>query len=218
MRTSSLRKVKSGLGAQFFRVTTKLLPQSSFARSIGVFLVLFFTHQNARAQFLLHCGGVSVNGSFSSSTNVKLLEIAGQPHPLGSMVNANFILHPGFIPCLFIVLPTGVDAAADPKIPTAFTLRQNYPNPFSPLARGIFRNPETAIVYELPQTGQLSLIVFNVLGQKVKTLINGVVAAGTHTAHWKGTDEAGKSVAAGIYLVRMEAGGVVLQKSMTLLK
>ncbi len=108
------------------------------------------------------------------------------------------------------IMTTSVkDAAANAEIPTAYALRQNHPNPF---------NPETEIIYELPRTSQVSLVVFNLLGEKVKTLVTGAMPAGKHTARWDGTDGARKGVSSGVYLYRMEAGGLVFQKSMTLLK
>jgi hypothetical protein len=108
------------------------------------------------------------------------------------------------------IMTTSVkDAVANAEIPTAYALRQNHPNPF---------NPETEIIYELPRTSQVTLVVFNLLGKKVKTLVNEAMPAGRHTARWDGTDGARKGVSSGIYLYRMEAGGLVFQKSMTLLK
>jgi flagellar hook assembly protein FlgD len=70
----------------------------------------------------------------------------------------------------------------------------------------------TTVIYELPKTSHVSLVVFNLLGQKVKTLMNRIAQAGTYKAHWDGMDEAGNSVAAGIYLVRMDAGRGVCER------
>jgi len=95
------------------------------------------------------------------------------------------------------------------EIPQAYALLQNHPNPF---------NPATEIDYELSKESQVVLAVFNLLGQKVKTLVNGKVKAGKHTVHWNGKDETGKSVPSGFYVYRMEAAGAAYEKRMTLLK
>ncbi|MBN2425909.1 MAG: T9SS type A sorting domain-containing protein [Calditrichaceae bacterium] len=90
-----------------------------------------------------------------------------------------------------------------------YTLNQNYPNPF---------NPQTSISYSLPRPGQVSLIIYNVLGQKVKTLINGKADAGTHYHVWKGVDDRGNKVASGIYFYKLEAENFSAIKKMVLVK
>lgn len=102
---------------------------------------------------------------------------------------------------------TGVNG--NPSIPQAYALRQNYPNPF---------NPTTRIDYDLKANSQVKLQVFNLLGEEVRTLINQQQAAGNHTAQWDGRDNAGRSLASGIYLYRLEAGEFVATKKLILLK
>ena len=82
--------------------------------------------------------------------------------------------------------------------PAGFGLGQNYPNPF---------NPSTIIPYELAAVAQVRLEVFNSVGQRVATLVNGEQPAGAHRAQWNGTDAAGRAVAAGVYLYRLTADG-----------
>ena len=72
--------------------------------------------------------------------------------------------------------------------PSGFVLGPNYPNPF---------NPSTLIPYELASSGYVRLEVFNLLGQRVATLVDGVQAAGAHRARWDGTDAAGQAAAGG---------------------
>jgi len=93
-----------------------------------------------------------------------------------------------------VVAITGI--AASP-IPTTFALEQNYPNPF---------NSETTIKYQLPEAGKVTLRIFNVLGQEVRTLVDGVKEAGYYEVHWDGLDNGGRSVSAGIYIYRIQAG------------
>lgn len=94
-------------------------------------------------------------------------------------------------------------------IPYTYELSQNYPNPF---------NPVTTIRYQLPEPGVVSLIVYNQLGQVVKTLVNEEKDAGYHRAFWSGTNDFGHQVASGVYLFRIQAGSFVEVKKMILLK
>jgi hypothetical protein len=80
--------------------------------------------------------------------------------------------------------------------PQTFGLGQNYPNPF---------NPSTYITYSLPEDAFVSLKVYNVLGQEVKTLVSGQQTATSHRVVWDGTDAAGTPVASGMYICRLTA-------------
>ncbi len=105
---------------------------------------------------------------------------------------------------------TGVVGDRNGKTPPpAFELAQNYPNPF---------NPVTTISYSVPRRAQVTIDVFDILGQKVRTLVVGNKAAGSYQVEWDGTDNAGRAVATGIYLYRYQAGDVVQTKKMLLLK
>ncbi len=90
-----------------------------------------------------------------------------------------------------------------------YGLRENYPNPF---------NPQTDISFTLSERARVTLIVYNVAGKKVKTLIAGEMEAGTYTVRWNGTDQVGNRVASGIYLCRMEVGGSSQTMKMVLMK
>lgn len=89
-------------------------------------------------------------------------------------------------------------------IPGEFTLSQNYPNPF---------NPSTTIQFSLPQSGNVKLSVYNIRGQQVTTLVNGVRNAGVYSVTWDASN-----LSSGIYFYRLESGTTVLTKRMTLLK
>ncbi len=88
-------------------------------------------------------------------------------------------------------------------------LRQNYPNPF---------NPTTTISFELASAGEVTLKVFNVQGQLVRTLASGQHSQGTHEVRWNGTNERGAKVSSGIYLYRLNAGAETITRQMVLLK
>lgn len=96
-----------------------------------------------------------------------------------------------------------------PVLPSNFTLSQNYPNPF---------NPETNISYTLPEAANVRLVIFNILGQKVKTLVNEKQSAGYQTVKWDGTDDIGNHVGSGIYFYKITAGNYSDSKKMTLIK
>ena len=83
-------------------------------------------------------------------------------------------------------------------LPQAVALGQNYPNPF---------NPSTLIPYQLSATSPVRLEVFNVLGQRVATLVDGQQGAGSYVARWDGTDAAGRATASGVYFYRLTVAG-----------
>jgi len=97
---------------------------------------------------------------------------------------------------------TGVAVA--PGVPDVFQLNQNYPNPF---------NPSTLIEFTLPNSSNVDLKVFNVLGQEVATLAHGVLAAGQHSVTFNA-----KNLSSGIYFYRLNAGSRVDIKKMVLMK
>jgi hypothetical protein len=82
-------------------------------------------------------------------------------------------------------------------VPRQFALRQNYPNPF---------NPETRIEYELAEGGEARLEIYNVLGQRVRTLAQGVQTTGAYHVIWDGKDGRGNMMSSGVYLCRLKAG------------
>lgn len=96
-----------------------------------------------------------------------------------------------------------------PSLPETYTLGQNTPNPF---------NPNTSIEFALPRSGQVKVEVFNILGQKVRTLVDENLKAGFKRVDWDGTDDGGQSVASGIYLYRMTANDFSETKKMVLMK
>ncbi|MBI2429919.1 MAG: T9SS type A sorting domain-containing protein, partial [Ignavibacteriales bacterium] len=109
-------------------------------------------------------------------------------------------------------VPTGVKErpiASGGSIPTDYSLGQNFPNPF---------NPATTIRYNLPHSGQVTLEVFNIVGQKVATIVDQVQSAGEWSVRWNGEDASGKLVSTGLYLYRLTAGSYVSTKKMMLIK
>jgi hypothetical protein len=132
----------------------------------------------------------------------------------GGIIDANGLYIAGNIAGTFLVTAAGPNAqvrgqavvrieatvAVDdgaPAIPTAFHLYQNYPNPF---------NPETQIRYDLPKSTHVRVDIFNILGEKVKTLVDEKKPAGAYKIIWNGQTDSGKPVASGVYIYRLQAG------------
>ncbi|MBD3232470.1 MAG: T9SS type A sorting domain-containing protein, partial [candidate division Zixibacteria bacterium] len=92
----------------------------------------------------------------------------------------------------------------DTVAPSEYGLRGNYPNPF---------NASTNINFSLPEAGNVSLEVYNLMGQKIATLVNGYKEAGQHTVNWDAS-----SYSSGVYFYKLDAGEKLLTRRMTLLK
>jgi hypothetical protein len=105
--------------------------------------------------------------------------------------------------------PSGVNSIGGGLLPAKFDLAQNYPNPF---------NPVTRISFDLPQKAHTTLTVFNVLGQRVATLIDEDLAPDSYEVEWSGRTDGGTQVASGIYFYRLNADEKVMTKKMMLLK
>ena len=103
-----------------------------------------------------------------------------------------------------IAIPVGVVDEDAAQLPTNVQLMQNYPNPF---------NPETVIRYSIPKAEEVSLVVYNLIGEKVAQLIEEQKPAGNYTVEWNASD-----FASGIYFYRLQAGDFVQTRKMVLLK
>ncbi len=101
------------------------------------------------------------------------------------------------------------EAIASVAVPTGYLINQNSPNPF---------NPETSIEYGLPNATRVSIRIYNVIGQLVKTLVDEHQQAGTHEVVWNGTNDSGIKVASGIYFYRFETADFQKTVKMTMLK
>jgi subtilisin family serine protease len=112
------------------------------------------------------------------------------------------------MPVTFHVVTDAVDEPSE-ILPSEFSLAQNFPNPF---------NPTTGIDFALPTKSHVTLEVFNVLGQKVKVLVNSDMEPGYKSVIWDGTNIAGASVTSGTYFYILKAGDKTFTKKMTMLK
>ena len=114
---------------------------------------------------------------------------------------------------VIVILPDDITSVGEesvsPHVPKDFTLYQNYPNPF---------NPETTIEYQLPKTTHVTLRIYNLSGQEVRTLVDEVKLFGVHKIEWHGLNHQGQAIGTGLYIVRMTAGDFVESKKILLLK
>ncbi len=94
-------------------------------------------------------------------------------------------------------------------LPFQYQLWQNYPNPF---------NPITTITFEVPSHGRVQLLIYNILGQQIKTLTDEIYPPGRYRLQWDGTDRSGAKLASGIYFAQLRAGEFVQNRRMILLK
>lgn len=106
-------------------------------------------------------------------------------------------------------IPTGIDGPGVAAVPARFELHQNYPNPF---------NPSTTIRYDVTKKTRVVMKIYNMLGQEVRTLVNGVQPAGQLSVVWDGKNQAGQFVSSGIYVYRIEAGNFLKSRKMLFLK
>ena len=100
--------------------------------------------------------------------------------------------------------PTGMSISDDAPIASRYELGQNYPNPF---------NPITHIRFNIPETGNTKLTVFNMMGETVANLVNGVVSAGGHTVSWNAAN-----MPTGVYFYRLESGNFTQTRKLLLVK
>jgi len=141
------------------------------------------------ARYVIGSGGISN----ATSPNHFHLATAGETIVGGSESANNFLLSgywhgraPG---------PTGVEPQENTFVPQAFELHQNYPNPF---------NPQTIIEYDLPQQSQVTVEILNLVGQRIRLLINSQQQGpGFMQVIWNGYDDQGKLTGSGIYIYRV---------------
>jgi hypothetical protein len=95
------------------------------------------------------------------------------------------------------------------EMPVSYELGDNYPNPF---------NPSTKIQVGIPEAGNATLVIYNTLGQTVRTVMDEYRAAGRFEVTWDGKDDTGRTVGTGVYLYRLVSGQTSLVKKMILVK
>ena len=102
-----------------------------------------------------------------------------------------------------------MDISNSEGIPTHYRLHQNYPNPF---------NPTTTLSYELPKDAFVNITVYDIMGKKIKTLVNGLQTIGYKTIKWDATNDQDYPVSAGLYLYTIHADDFRYTRKMAVLK
>ena len=104
--------------------------------------------------------------------------------------------------------PVAAEFAPETEFDLTFSVG-NYPNPF---------NPSTTIRYTLPEASNVRLIIYNILGQQVRTLVNTAQSRGIYSVQWDGRDAYGRQAATGVYIYRLEASANVATRNMVFAK
>lgn len=148
---------------------------------------------------------IEENGSLSfelSSDSLAILDSLMMPQSPVALVGASDTLESRFV--LRVDTSDPLSSEIDSELPKTADLSQNYPNPF---------NPSTTINYGVPQTGQVTLTVYNLLGQKVSTLVNANQTAGRYSINFDASN-----LSSGMYFYRLQTAGKVLTEKMMLIK
>jgi len=161
-------------------------------------------------------------GAYYSSTFGRQWQALGEGMPLVSVYDLAFHAprrllvagtHGRSMYALELSTFTGVE------VPMTPILAQNYPNPFwSAATSRLAGNPETTIEFALPTFANVQLTIYNLNGQRIRTLVNESRPAGRHVAFWNGRDGQGRAVAGGSYFYRLRVGELVQQKKMVVLR
>lgn len=177
--------------------------------SVAAVILLAFTI-SAEAQVRLRSANLPGASGFAAGTTVRVGVTIGQT--LGGFsndaLNANGA---GFwyttLDAITIV-SSSIERLGD-EIPEQYELHQNYPNPF---------NPTTRVKYGIPESGQVRLTVFNVLGQIVAVVLDKEQAAGYYEVNWDARSESGVRLPSGLYFYRIDTDGYTATRSMILQK
>jgi hypothetical protein len=154
----------------------------------------------------INSGGVLQQSSANYGAKITLAQPVA-----GNCQGSSYKAHLGFWYCVKSYLGVGIlePPVAGDAIPKAFRLEQNYPNPF---------NPSTTIEYAVPQPGWVTVSVYNVMGERIVTLIDRFHAVGYYRTTWDGIDDRDRTAPSGIYFYRLETNGTMTTKKMILLK
>ena len=142
----------------------------------------------------------------SSDANVARADTSGSTLTVSAVAEGNATIivtaddgnNPAVSETFEVTVNDAISVDGLPSIPTEFWLYQNHPNPF---------NPETQISYELPTISKVNLVIYSLLGRRVRTLIDDEVPTGFHAIIWNGLDDFGHRVPSGIYFLRIQATG-----------
>ncbi len=178
------------------------------------FMLQFFTSDecdasgNGEGASFLGSGAVNIDANGQATFSITMDSTAS----IGQFVTATATDSAGntseFSACFEITTAVSVEEPEN-LVPTEFALFANFPNPF---------NPETTIRYGVPKTAHVRLIIFNLRGQVVRTLVDEQQTAGFHGVKWDGLSDSGEKLASGVYVYRLKAEQFVQTRQMLMLK
>jgi predicted transposase YbfD/YdcC len=181
-------------------VETNLIPQS-------VLTALSILHLSPDVDGLLELANRALAYGVDSTGGATLSQINMAVDAINEAFDeCRFVTYCGAVRPI-ITLSKGAQSSA--SVPTEFTVSQNYPNPF---------NPVCMIAYALPTDCQVRLDIYNILGQKVRVLVDEYQSAGYKSVTWDGKDDHGQELASGVYFYRLEAGNFTQARKMVLMK
>lgn len=168
-------------------------------------------------------GSVISGGSYSYYAMVDVSDTPGDfiPHRMAiggdmdSDGNKELVVQsvnqPSSAPTMYVVEwgTVGTRETRDLSVPKSYSLNQSYPNPF---------NPEATILYNLPESGHVTLRIYNTLGREIRTLVDKAQGSGSYRVEWNGTNNQGMKVSSGVYPYTIEVNDFKMAKKMVLLK
>jgi hypothetical protein len=159
-------------------------------------------------------GGVAPDDTLDGNTPMDVWVIADYTGLVPGVYSATITITSSTAGNTPIDIPTNMSVSTEvltdgTDLPTSYALSQNYPNPF---------NPSTEIKFDIPIRSHVTLTVFNVLGQRVATLVDKEMSPGRYLADWNSTSDNGTEVTSGVYFYKLEAGDFIQTKKMLLLK
>jgi hypothetical protein len=158
---------------------------------------------------------LAVSGSYSwleagESDQISITVMTEELENDTAYVGHVLVLTSGDATSIPVHLNTGDNLSAGvSQLPRKFNLYPAYPNPF---------NPVTTLRYDLPEDAMISVTIYDMMGRRIKTLVNGPQSAGYKSVQWNANNSAGQSVSAGVYLYQIRAGEFVQTRKMVLLK
>jgi hypothetical protein len=182
-------------------------------RAISLFFLFMMVMlpANTTAQYAITRSSIDAAGEFRTSASFRLVDACGQT-AVGVVASSSYTLTAGFLS--FGLEAVGIsDAETGSLLPKSFALLQNFPNPF---------NPQTTIRFDIPESvGEnimVQLDIFNIRGQRIRSLVDEKRKPGSYVVHWDGRDQLGQLAGSGVYLYRVVAGKHSATKKMVIMK
>lgn len=173
-------------------------------RSDRVFLgAAVFLRSNSRDAH----GGGAINGFIRLENDTNLVNAYYRDSLVNRARRDSFVIRADAI--ILQESLTGVEYEILPNVPTQYDLSQNFPNPF---------NPSTRIRFDLPNSENVQLRVYDILGREVRTLVNERYDGGSYMVTWDGKNDYGRQVATGVYIYQLRAGNFISTKKMLMMK